>query len=62
MDARTVCRVLESNGFVWVRSNGSHRIYRHPDGRTTEVAFHGHKDIHPKTLGKIKKATGLSFR
>lgn len=62
MDSKTVIKVLESNGFVRVRSDGSHFFYQHSDGRKTVVAYHGHKDIHPKTLRSIEKATGLSFR
>lgn len=62
MDANTVIKVLESNGFVRVRTNGSHYFYLHSDGRRTVVSYHGHKDIHPKTLRSIEKATGLSLR
>jgi len=29
-------------GFVVVRQRGSHRQYRHLDGRATTVAFHSH--------------------
>lgn len=62
MDAKTVIRKLEANGFIWVRTKGSHRTYQHPDGRTTQVPYHGHRDLHPKTIGSIEKATGLSLR
>ena len=62
MDAREVVRVLESNGFVKVRSNGSHFFYKHLDGRQTVVPYHGHADISQKTLRSIEKATGLSLR
>ena len=62
MDSKRVCKVLEDNEFVCIRENGSHRIYKHLDGRETVVPYHGHKDIHPKTLGRIEKASGLSFR
>jgi len=36
---------LEKEGFVSVRQKGSHRFYRHPDGRTTVVPIHANRDI-----------------
>ena len=37
MRAREVVRFLESLGFVQVRQKGSHRFFRHQDGRTAAV-------------------------
>lgn len=48
-----VARCLERLGFVQVRQRGSHRQYRHPDGRTTTVPFHKGRDISPVLLRKI---------
>ncbi len=62
MDAKEVVKVLESNGFVKVRSRGAHLFYKHLDGRKTVVPYHGHADISLKTLRSIEKATGLSLR
>ena len=42
-------------GFSPVRQKGSHVFYRHPDGRTTTIPFHGNYDIGPILLGKILK-------
>ena len=39
-------------GFAMVRQRGSHRQYRHADGRGTTVPFHSH-DISPTLLRKI---------
>ena len=35
LPVRKVMGALESIGFEYVRTKGSHAIYRHPDGRTT---------------------------
>ncbi|MCB0065311.1 MAG: type II toxin-antitoxin system HicA family toxin [Caldilineaceae bacterium] len=40
-----MCRVLEELGFTLVRQRGSHRFYRHNDGRSTVVPFHAGEDL-----------------
>jgi mRNA interferase HicA len=40
ISARQLIRALLADGFVMSRSRGSHRIYRHPDGRRVMVAYH----------------------
>lgn len=51
-------RALEADGFVWTRSSGSHRIYRHPDGRRVVVAFHRPgATFPPKTLQAMLRGT-----
>ena len=40
-----MCRVLERLGFELIRQKGSHRFYRHPDGRVTVVPFHPGEDL-----------------
>jgi len=52
---REVARVLDGLGFVDVRQRGSHRQYRHADGRCTTVPFHGSRDISPLLLKQIIK-------
>ncbi|MBM3470908.1 MAG: type II toxin-antitoxin system HicA family toxin [Armatimonadetes bacterium] len=47
---REVVAILERLGFVEVRRRGSHRQYRHPDGRWTTVPFHSGRDISPLLL------------
>ena len=52
--------MLEENGWIEVRSRGSHRMFRHPDNKhTIPLAFHGSKDIPLGTLNKILKISGL---
>jgi predicted RNA binding protein YcfA (HicA-like mRNA interferase family) len=48
-----VVALLRAWGFVEVRQKGSHRQFRHPDGRTTTVPFHAGRDIAPTLLRKI---------
>jgi predicted RNA binding protein YcfA (HicA-like mRNA interferase family) len=51
---------LERLGFVEVRQRGSHKQFRHPDGRATTVPFHKGRDISPILLRKIARDIGAS--
>jgi predicted RNA binding protein YcfA (HicA-like mRNA interferase family) len=57
---REVVALLGRLGFVEVRQRGSHRQYRHADGRGTTVPFHQNRDISPTLLRQIAKDIGLS--
>jgi len=57
---REAVRVLERLGFVQVRQRGSHRQFRHPDGRQTTVPDHGSRDLSPIILRQIVKDIGLT--
>ncbi|MFB6276687.1 MAG: type II toxin-antitoxin system HicA family toxin [Halothece sp.] len=48
-----VVRTLENLGFVEVRQKGSHKQFRHEDGRSTTVPFHKGRDISPRLLRQI---------
>ncbi len=48
-----VVRILEGLGFVEVRQKGSHKQFRHEDGRGTTVPFHKGRDISPRLLRQI---------
>ena len=52
---REVVRVLERMGFVEVRQRGSHKQYRHADGRSTTVPFHSRRDVSPLLVRQILK-------
>jgi len=56
---REVAALLERLGFVQIRQLGSHRQYRHQDGRGTTVPFHVGRDISPTLLRKIARDIGL---
>jgi len=58
--AREVASLSAGLGFQEVRQRGSHRQYRHPDGRRTTVPFHFGRDISPTLLRKIAADIGLT--
>ena len=55
-----VIRLLTKRGFVEVRQKGSHKQFRHPDGRCTTVPFHQGRDISPTLLRQIAKDINLT--
>ena len=57
---RQVVVLLEALGFVEVRQRGSHKQFRHPDGRSTTVPFHAGRDISPALLRRIAADIGLT--
>lgn len=52
---REVIRRLEALGFVEVRQRGSHKQFRHEDGRVTTVPVHHGRDLSPLLLRQICK-------
>jgi predicted RNA binding protein YcfA (HicA-like mRNA interferase family) len=57
---REVVALLKAHGFTEVRQRGSHKQFRHPDGRCTTVPFHGARDISPTLLRKIARDVRLT--
>lgn len=55
-----VVRILENLGFVEVRQKGSHKQFRHEDGRGTTVPCHKGRDISPRLLGQIANDINLT--
>ena len=56
--AREVIRFLESLGFLQVRQRGSHKFFRHADGRTATVPDHRGEDLGSGILAKILRDAG----
>ncbi|WP_337869231.1 type II toxin-antitoxin system HicA family toxin [Meiothermus sp.] len=54
-----LARVLVRLGFVERKAKGGHRLYQHPDGRTTVVPFHS-GELAMGTFRKILKDIGIS--
>jgi len=52
---REVVAILNKLGFTEIRQRGSHKQYRHPDGRSTTVPFHAGRDISPILLRQIAR-------
>ena len=53
LKSREVIARLERLGFAEVRHRGSHKQFRHSDGRVTTVPVHAGRDITPPLLRKI---------
>ena len=56
--AREIIAFLKHLGFVEMRKKGSHKFFKHPDGRTATVPDHRGEDlgrgITPKILNDIE--------
>ena len=50
----SILRVL---GFAEVRQRGSHKQFRHADGRSTTVPFHAGRDLSPILLRQIARTS-----
>ncbi|NMC91671.1 MAG: addiction module toxin, HicA family [Smithella sp.] len=53
--------ILERLGFSETRQKGSHKQFRHPDGRGTTVPFHKGRDISPILLRQIAHDIGMNI-
>jgi predicted RNA binding protein YcfA (HicA-like mRNA interferase family) len=58
LNAREFISALIHDGFSFDRSDGSHQIYYHPDGRRVTVIFHGgNRTFKRKTLKSMINQT-----
>ncbi len=53
--AKLMIKFLENLGFEQVRQKGSHKFFRHPDGRTATVPDHKGEDLGRGITNKILK-------
>ena len=58
LPVRKVIRALESIGFSYARTKGSHAVYRRPDGRVAVIPEHG--TIKRGTLASILRQADLT--
>ncbi len=60
MKVRDLIRTIERDGWIHVKTKGSHRQYKHPakPGRVT-VPGHPGDDVHPSTLKSVLNQAGL---
>ena len=56
-----VVAILQRLGFEEMRQRGSHKQFKHPDGRITTVPFHAGRDISPPLLRQIVKDIRLTL-
>jgi len=60
MTSVQMCKLLESIGFMAIRQRGSHKFYRHDDGRTTVVPMHV-GDLDRSLIRKILKDIDMTI-
>ena len=58
LPVRKVIKALESAGFSYARTKGSHTVYRSPEGRAVVVPMHG--VVKRGTLASILRQAGLT--
>lgn len=58
---REVSAILNKLGFKLARQRGSHRQYRHVNGKCTTVPFHKNRDISPILLRQIVKDIDMTL-
>ena len=63
MKVRDIIKAIETDGWYLVKTEGSHRQYKHPrkPGRVT-IAGHPSHDLGPGTLNSILKQAKLKGR
>ncbi len=57
VSAKQLIKILENSGFAESRQKGSHKFFKHEDGRVTSVPFHSGdlgKGLLRKILNQIK--------
>ena len=55
LSAKELTKILQKLGFKFIRQEGSHMFFEHPDGRTTIIPNHPNEDIGRGLLIKIIK-------
>lgn len=54
-----VIKLLESNGFIFIRQKGSHKIFKKEGSVNIIVPEHGNKDLKKGLVGRILKDAGI---
>ena len=62
MDSRTVIRLLKADGWVLVRTKGSHQHFGHPEKPGLVTVPHPVKDLPAGTLRSIERQSGTHLR
>lgn len=60
ISSRDMVKILERIGFNEIRQRGSHKNFKHPDGRATVVPFHG-EDLGRGLIRKILNDVDLTL-
>ena len=59
--SKEVIRLLEADGWILVRTRGSHQQYKHPRKKGIVMLPHPKKDIPTATLKSISLQSGVRF-
>jgi len=60
INAKLMIRFVTSLGFKEIRQKGSHKFFKHQDGRTATIPFHKGEDIGRGLTNKILKDIEVS--
>lgn len=60
IDVKTFEAILFKLRFNFIRQKGSHKFYRHPDGRYTTLPHHGKTDLSRPLIREIIKQIEIS--
>ncbi|MDR3331834.1 MAG: type II toxin-antitoxin system HicA family toxin [Synergistaceae bacterium] len=50
---------IEADGWVFIKAEGSHHHFKHPEKEGKVTVPHPKKEIHPKTYKRIMQQAGL---
>lgn len=53
VNAKQLIKVFHKLGFIEARQKGSHKFFKHPDGRATAIPIHSGNDLGKGLLRKI---------
>ncbi|MBS0352469.1 MAG: type II toxin-antitoxin system HicA family toxin [Proteobacteria bacterium] len=59
MNSKAVIRMLEEDGWYWVRTTGSHHHFKHPIKKGLVTVPHPKKDLPTGTVSNIRRQAGL---
>lgn len=59
MHSTKLIRMLENDGWKYIRTNGSHHIFKHPTKTGLASVPHPKKDLPIGTVNSILKTAGL---
>ncbi len=60
LTGKQLVAALRSLGFEEIRTRGSHKFLRHPDGRATAVPVHAGETLGPGLLARILRDCEIS--
>ncbi len=62
IDAKKFIKFLYSLGFEIIRQKGSHKRFKHSDGRALTVPFHGKQNLKRGLLNGMLNEIGVAVR